>query len=144
MRKFYLATAMFLGLAACGASPNGLLVSPGAEAVGGNLFVETLENGDQILVLDGEVTPDTSYVFQSLAAVDIFIAGHERSIAAEAELGLHSAEDLEFGLSVDRPYWKSFGFEAVNEAAYKVPFNDIWIVSSERAKELRLATEIIR
>ena len=188
MRKLYLATAMFLGLAACGASPNGPLVSPGAEAVGGNLFVETLENGDQILVLDGEVTPDTSYVFQSLAeyteidglviaqspggdllaahqigrtiaakkintavlfscisaCVDIFIAGHERSIAAEAELGLHSAEDLEFGLSVDRPYWKSFGFEAVNEAAYKVPFNDIWIVSSERAKELRLATEIIR
>ena len=188
MRKFYLGTAVLLGLTACGASPNGLLVSPEADAVGGNLFVETLEDGGQVLVLDGEITPDTSYVFQSLAeyteidglviaqspggdllashqigrtiaaekintavlvscisaCVDIFIAGRERSIAESAELGLHSAEDREFGLSVDRPYWRSFGFGAVNEAAYKVPFDDIWIISAERAKELRLATEIIR
>ncbi|NNL17263.1 MAG: hypothetical protein HKP37_00840 [Boseongicola sp.] len=188
MRKFYLASAMLLGLAACGASSNGLLVSPSAEAVGGNLFVETLEDGGQVLVLDGEITPDTSYVFQSLAeyteidglviaqspggdllashqigrtiaaekintavlfscisaCVDVFIAGRERSIAAEAELGLHAAEDREFGLSVDRPYWRRFGFGAVNEAAYKVPFDDIWIITAERAMELRLATEILR
>jgi len=188
MLKYYLATILFLGLAACGVSPNGLLVSPNAEAVGGNLFVETLDDGGQILVLDGEVTPDTSYVFQSLAeyteidglviaqspggdllashqigrtiaangintavlfscisaCVDIFITGRERSIAEDAELGFHSAEDREFGLSVDRPYWRSFGFASVNEAAYKVPFNDIWIVSAERALELRLATEILR
>lgn len=188
MQKYYLASAILLGLAACGASPNGLLVSPEAEFVGGNLFVETLEDGGQVLVLDGEITPDTSYVFQSLAeyteidglviaqspggdllashqigrtiaaqkintavlfscisaCVDVFIAGRERSIAENAELGLHAAEDREFGLSVDRAYWRSFGFGEVNEAAYNVPFNEIWIISAERAKELRLATEILR
>lgn len=52
-------------LAAC-ASPNGLLVSEDATPLGGNLFVETSGQGDRFLVLDGEITPMTSYVFQSL------------------------------------------------------------------------------
>ena len=78
------------------------------------------------------------------ACVDIFIAGEDRSIAPLAELGLHSASDREFGLSVDRPYWKRFGFSEVNEAAYKVPFGQVWIMNAKRARELRLATEILK
>ena len=187
MRNLFLATALMLGLAACGTSQNGILVSPEAESVGGNLFIETLEDGGQVLVLDGEITPETSFTFQVLienaeiegliiaqspggnllaahqigraiqankintavlvscrsACVDVFIAGRERAISTDAELGLHSASDREFGLSVDRPYWDSFGLGAVNEAAYTVPFGAIWIVTAERAKELRLATEIL-
>ena len=187
MRNMYLGAVMLLWLSACSLPSGGVLVSSQAEAVGGNLFIETFEDGDQVLVLDGEITPDTSYVFQSLveyaaieglliaqspggdllaahqigrtieanrintavlvscisACVDVFIAGRERSIAPDAELGLHAAENREFGLSVDRPYWKSFGLSAVNEAAYKVPFGDLWIVSPKRAVELRLATEIL-
>ena len=188
MRKFLLAALASLVLSACGVPTNGLLVSPDAEPVGGNLFVEALKDGGQVLVLDGEITPETAFQFQALleaadvnglviaqspggnllaahqmgraiaasrintavlvscrsACVDIFIAGRERSIAADAELGLHAASDPEFGITIDRPYWKRFGFGAVNEAAYKVPFGQIWIVDADRARELRLATEILR
>ena len=167
---------------------SGLLVSPSAEPVGGNLFVETLTDGGQVLVLDGEITPQTAFQFQALleaadvnglviaqspggnllaahqigraisnsqmntavlvscrsACVDVFIAGRERSISEDAELGLHAASDPEFGITIDRPYWKRFGFGAVNEAAYTVPFGQIWIMDAARARELRLATEILR
>ena len=61
----------------------------------------------------------------------------------DAELGLHAASDPEFGYSVDDPYWRSFGFGAVNDAAYQVPFGAIWVIEAERARELRLATEIL-
>ncbi len=187
MRKLFLGVLISLGLSACGAPVNGLLVSPTAEPVGGNLFVETLGDGGQVLVLDGEITPETAFYFQTIldqadasglliaqspggnllaahqigraiaknrmntavlvscrsACVDIFIAGRERSIAEDAELGLHAASDPDFGFSIDQPYWRSFGFGAVNEAAYKVPFGDIWIIEADRAKALRLATEIL-
>ncbi|MGI9394833.1 MAG: hypothetical protein ACR2OY_09320 [Boseongicola sp.] len=188
MRKFLLATLLSLGLSGCGLPTNGLLVSPAAEPVGGNLFVEALSDGGRVLVLDGEITPETAFQFQALleaadvnglviaqspggnllaahqigraiaesrmntavlvscrsACVDVFIAGRERSIAESAELGLHAASDPEFGITIDRPYWKKFGFGAVNEAAYQVPFGQIWLIDATRARELRLATEILR
>ena len=188
MRKFLLAALVSMGLSACGVATNGLLVSTDADPVGGNLFVETLKDGGQVLVLDGEITPETAFQFQALteavdvnslviaqspggnllaahqigraidnnrmntavlvscrsACVDVFIAGRERSIAVDAELGLHAASDPEFGITIDRPYWKRFGFGSVNEAAYEIPFGQIWIVDANRARELRLATEILR
>ena len=175
-------------LAACAVPQEGILVSPDAQPIGGGLFIETLEDGDQVLVLDGEITGETSFKFQSMlqqadvfgliiaqspggnllaahqigraiadnkintavlvscqsACVDIFIAGVERSIAENAELGLHSASDPEFGYALDQPYWASFGLSAVNDAAYEVPFGAIWIVDANRALELRLATEILK
>lgn len=187
MRKFLLSAVLPLVLAACAPQTGGLLVSPTAEAVGGNLFIETLSDGGQVLVLDGEITPETSYRFQAIleqadvaglliaqspggnllaahqigraiderdmntavlvncrsACVDVFIAGRERSIAENAELGLHAASNPEFGFSVDEPYWSHFGFGDVNAAAYEVPFGKIWVVDAERALQLRLATEIL-
>ena len=178
---------MALSLAACGAPSGGILVSPDARAIGGNLFVEKLSGGGEVLVLDGEITPETAFFFETVlenaevrglviaqspggnllaahkigraiadeglntavlvscisACVDIFIAGQDRSIAPLAELGLHSASDREFGLSVDRPYWKSFGFAEINEAAYTVPFGQVWIMDAQRARELSLATQIL-
>ena len=77
------------------------------------------------------------------ACVDIFITGRQRLIGSEATLGLHSMEDPELGFRIDQPYWASFGFQRVNEAAYKVPFEDMWIIDAKEAKRLRLATEII-
>jgi hypothetical protein len=53
-------------LAACSSPGNGILVSREAVPVGGNLFVETLSGGNQVLVLDGEITPLTSFAFLSL------------------------------------------------------------------------------
>lgn len=184
----FLAALALVSLSACAVPQEGLLVSPDAEPLGGGLFVETLDDGDQVLVLDGEITGETSFRFQSVlqqadvfglviaqspggnllaahqigraiaendintavlvscqsACVDIFIAGKERSIAENAELGLHAASDPEFGYSLDKPYWASFGLSAVNEAAYEVPFGNIWVVDAERALELRLATEILK
>ena len=177
-----------IALTACAVPQDGLLVSPQAEPLGGGLFVETLKDGEQVLVLDGEITGETSFQFQAVlqqadvfglviaqspggnllaahqigraieangintavlvscqsACVDVFIAGRERSIAADAELGLHAASDPEFGYSLDEPYWSSFGLAAVNDAAYKVPFGSIWIVNAEQAVRLRLATEILK
>jgi len=188
MHKFLLAAVSTLVLTACGVPSNGLFVSDAADPLGGNLFVETVSDGGQVLVLDGEITPETAFYFQSLvetsdvdgliitqspggsllashqigrdiarnrintavlvtcysACVDIFIAGRNRTMAEDAELGLHSAAAAEFGYKIDKPYWESFGFGAVNEAAYKVPFDDIWIIDAARARELRLATEILR
>ncbi len=187
MRKFCLSVFAAAGLAGCASTTNGILVSPDAEEIGGNLFVEKLAAGGEVLVLDGEITPETAFFFQSIleqadvrglviaqspggnllaahqigraiadsdmntavlvscisACVDIFIAGRDRSIAPLAELGLHSASDPEFGYAVDKPYWSRFGFEQVNEAAYQVPFGQVWIMNAQRARELRLATEIL-
>ena len=188
MLRFILAVATTLTLAGCGTGMNGLLVSPEAEAVGGNLFVETLDDGGQVLVLDGEITPETSFVFQSLveqaeveglviaqspggnllaahqigrtikrerrntlvlvscisACVDIFVAGTKREMTAMAELGLHSATNRSVSYELDRRYWREMGFPTVNEKAYKVPNNRLWIMDAKRARELRLATNIIR
>ena len=187
MRRLCLLLLTAVSLAACAPSSNGILVSPQAEPVGGNLFVEKLGNGGEVLVLDGEITPETAFFFQSVleqadvrglviaqspggnllaahqigraiadgglntavlvscisACVDIFIAGKDRSMAPLAELGLHSASDPEFGYAVDKPYWTRFGFANVNEAAYQVPFGKLWIMDAKRARELRLATDIL-
>lgn len=173
-------------LSAC-APTGGLLVSETAEPIGGNLFVETSENGDQFLVLDGEITAQTSYAFLALveqadveglviaqspggdllashqigraikergintivlvncisACVDIFIAGSIREMTELAELGLHSATDRDFAYEIDRRYWGALGLERVNEMAYQVPNDKLWIISAKRARELRLATNII-
>ena len=179
-------STLLLLLSACAPS-GGLLVSEAAEPVGGNLFVETSENGDQFLVLDGEITAQTSYVFLALveqadveglviaqspggdllashqigraikergintivlvncisACVDIFIAGNIREMTDLAELGLHSATDRDFAYEIDRRYWGELGFARVNEMAYQVPNDKLWIISAKRAQELRLATNII-
>ena len=174
------------GVSAC-SPPGGLLVSDEANPIGGNLFVETTTNGSRFLVLDGEITAQTSFAFQSLleqveveglviaqspggdllaahqigravkanrintivlvncisACVDIFIAGEVREMMDIAELGLHSATDRDFAYEIDRRYWGELGFSRVNEKAYLVPNNRIWIISAERARELRLATNIV-
>ena len=167
--------------------PGGLLVSEDAKPIGGNLFVETAVDGNKFLVLDGEITARTAFVFQSLldevdveglviaqspggdllaahqigravkanrintiilvncisACVDIFIAGEVREMIDIAELGLHSATDRDFAYEIDRRYWGDLGFSLVNEKVYLVPNNRIWIISPERALELRLATNIV-
>lgn len=184
-RLFVFSTAIAI-LLACAPS-GGLLVSEKAEPIGGNLFVETTDSGDQFLVLDGEITAQTSYAFLSLveqaeveglviaqspggdllashqigrvikergintivlvncisACVDIFIAGKIREMTDLAELGLHSATDRDFAYEIDRKYWGELGFAKVNEMAYRVPNDKLWIVSAKRARELRLATNII-
>ena len=56
-----------LFLAGCAPS-GGLLVSDEADKLGGNLFVEMTEEGDRFLVLDGEITTETSNVFQQVVA----------------------------------------------------------------------------
>ena len=111
-----------------------------AQSPGGNLLA-----AHQIgrAIADNEINTAVLVSCQS-ACVDIFIAGTERSIARTAELGLHAASDPDFGYSIDQPYWASFGLSAVNDAAYQVPFGNIWIVDAERALELRLATEILK
>lgn len=177
---------LFGSVAAC-SPPGGLLVSDTAEPIGGNLFVETSSEGDQYLVLDGEITDRTSYTFLSIveqaeveglviaqspggdllaahqigrainakqintivlvncisACVDVFIAGKIREMTDIAELGLHSATDRDFAYDIDRRYWGELGFSRVNEMAYQVPNNKLWIISAKRARELRLATNIV-
>jgi hypothetical protein len=66
VRKLFQAALLALTVSACAAPQNGILVSPDAEALGGNLFVEKLSGGAQVLVLDGDITPDTSFVFQAV------------------------------------------------------------------------------
>ena len=173
-------------LAGC-APTGGLLVSGGAQDMGGNLFVETTDNGDSFLVLDGEITPQTSFVFQSVvertdvnglviaqspggdllashqigrtikarrmntmvlvscisACVDVFVAGKQREMTDIAELGMHSATNREISYEIDRRYWREMGFSSVNEKAYQVPNNRLWIIDSKRARELRMATNVL-
>lgn len=187
MLRKYATFAFLLTLAAGCAPPGGLLVSENARPIGGNLFIETSSNGDQFLVLDGEITDKTSYAFQSVveqadveglviaqspggdllashqigrairdrgintivlvncisACVDIFIAGRIREMTDIAELGLHSATDRDFAYEIDRRYWGELGFGRINEMAYKVPNDRLWIISATRARELRLATNIV-
>lgn len=77
------------------------------------------------------------------ACVDIFIAGKVREMTDIAELGLHSATDRDFAYEIDRRYWGELGFGRINEMAYQVPNDKIWVISAVRAKELRLATNIV-
>jgi len=184
--RFALISILLAVLAGCSPS-GGILVSDKAENLGGNLFVETANDGSQFLVLDGEITPQTSFTFLALveqsdveglviaqspggnllashqigreikkrgmntvvlvscisACVDIFVAGDRREMTDISELGLHSATDREVSLEIDRRYWREMGFPQVNEQAYQVPNDKLWIVSPKRARELRLATNIL-
>ena len=67
MFRTFALVGIALFLAGC-APTGGLLVSDGADKLGGNLFVETTEEGDRFLVLDGEITTETSNVFQQVVA----------------------------------------------------------------------------
>ena len=182
-----LSALMAAGLLSACAPQGGILVSDSAQPVGGNLFVETAETGDQFLVLDGEITSRTSFAFLSIleqadvdgliiaqspggdllaahqigraikrnnintivlvncisACVDIFIAGDVREMTDIAELGLHSATNRDFAYEIDRRYWGALGFGQVNELAYTVPNDKLWVLDASRARELRLATHII-
>ncbi len=187
MLRLLLSGLLVLVVAGC-APTGGILVSNTAEPLGGNLFVETDKDGDQYLVLDGEITADTSYVFQALtesadmasglviaqspggdllashqigrtirqkrmntlvlvscisACVDVFIAGRNREMTDIAELGLHSATNRDVAYDIDRRYWGELGFGAINERAYSVPNDSLWIISADRALELRLATRVL-
>ncbi len=92
------------------------------------------------------------------ACVDIFVAGKQREMTEIAELGLHSPTvrswvawlpfvdtrpALAQTYAVDQKYWSDMGFPVVNEKAYRVPNDRIWIITPERARELRLATKIL-
>jgi len=186
LHRFALISILLAALAGCSPS-GGILVSDKAQNLGGNLFVETANDGSQFLVLDGEITPQTSFTFLALveqsnveglviaqspggnllashqigreikkrgmntvvlvscisACVDIFVAGDRREMTDISELGLHSATDREVSLEIDRRYWREMGFPQVNEQAYQVPNDKLWIVSPKRARELRLATNIL-
>lgn len=65
MRRLIAGLAMAMALAACEADPAGVYVTEGAVPLGGNLYAERTPGGE-LLVLDGAITPETSYVFQSL------------------------------------------------------------------------------
>ena len=187
LRRFFLTALTALVVSGCAPS-GGLLVSDKAERIGGNLFVETASDGSQFLVLDGEITSETSFNFLALveradveglviaqspggsllashqigreikarrmntivlvscisACVDIFVAGRQREMTEIAELGMHSATERDISYEIARRYWREMGFSQVNEQAYKVPNNKLWIITAKRARELRLATNIIR
>ena len=186
MRRLLSLFTVLFALSACAPS-GGLLVSNDARDLGGNLFIESAKNGGQFLVLDGEITPQTSFVFQSVveqadvnglviaqspggdllaahqigrtikrkrmntlvlvtcisACVDIFVAGRNREMTDIAELGLHSATNRDVSYQIDKRYWREMGFPSINEKAYRVPNNRLWIMDAKRAKELRVATNII-
>ena len=209
-RRFLFFLAI-VALPACAPS-GGFLVSDQAQKLGGNLYTERLGDGGLFLVLDGEITRDTSVVFKNLtdridarglviaqspggnvfaahevgrqikkrrmntvvltscasACVDVFVAGQQREMTDVAELGLHApsvhswyswmsnvpllselpfldeSEALEATYEIDKRYWAEMGFPKINEKAYRVPNNRIWIISPERARELRLATRILK
>ena len=186
LQRFFFFAGLLAIVSACAPS-GGLLVSDAADDVGGNLYVETADDGGQFLVLDGEITERTSFTFLALveqaevdglviaqspggnllashqigreikargmntvvlvscisACVDIFVAGERREMTDIAELGLHSATDRDVSLAIDRRYWREMGFPEVNEKAYLVPNNQLWIIKPRRARELRLATRIL-
>lgn len=187
MYRLLLSAVLVLFVAAC-APTGGVLVSDRARDMGGNLFVESARNGSSFLVLDGEITSETAYVFQALvdqtrveglviaqspggdllaahqigrtikrermntlvlvncisACVDIFVAGSNREMTDFAELGLHSATNRDVSYQLDRRYWREMGFSSINEKAYQIPNNRIWIMDARRARELRVATNIIQ
>ncbi|MCG6882154.1 MAG: hypothetical protein LJE62_00185 [Silicimonas sp.] len=93
------------------------------------------------------------------ACVDVFVAGRQREVFDTTVLGLHSptiggwrallpSQDRDAPLRatylIDRGYWRDMGFPQVNEAAYSIPNSRIWMVNAKRARELRLATNVIR
>lgn len=186
MRRILLGLIAIVTLTACAPS-GGVLVSNDARGLGGSLFVEQSSEGGQFLVLDGPISPETSFVFQAIveqadvrglvitqspggdllaahqigraikrnrmntlvlvncisACVDIFVAGQNREMTDVAELGLHSATNRDVSYQLDRKYWREMGFPTINEKAYRVPNNRLWIMDAERARELRVATRIL-
>ncbi|MEL7460022.1 MAG: hypothetical protein AAFX45_03740 [Pseudomonadota bacterium] len=184
-----LALLTLFGLTACASTaPSGVLVSDRAKHVGGSLFLEPAGDDGFVLILDGRITPETSYAFQRMvqiadinslviaqsvggdlfaahqigdvvsknridtvvlalcysACVDVFIAGDDRVISSVGTLGLHSASDAELGYEMDRAYWGRRGLGNVNEMAYQVAHKELWLIDADRARDLRLATDILR
>jgi hypothetical protein len=186
MRRIFLVLFAIVTLTACAPS-GGILVSNDARGLGGSLFIEQATDGQQFLVLDGPITPETSFVFQAIveqadvqglvitqspggdllaahqigrtikrermntlvlvncisACVDIFVAGKNREMTDMAELGLHSATNRDVSYQLDRKYWREMGFPTINEKAYRVPNDRLWIMDAQRARELRVATRVI-
>ena len=65
MRKFFSLVFALVALTACAPS-SGLLVSEEARDLGGSLFIEPAKGGGSFLVLDGEITPQTSFIFEAV------------------------------------------------------------------------------
>ena len=61
-RQSALISFVLLLLVGC-APTGGFLVSDDAQSLGGNLFVERLDDGGAIMVLDGEIDEETSFAF---------------------------------------------------------------------------------
>lgn len=188
MKRVFAQMLALCALAGC-ASPSGVFVDRHAVEIGGSLFFQPVGSPDSdegLLVLDGPITPETSFSFlytletsnvtgllitQSdggnlvashqvgdairargihttvlgwcySACVNIFIAGDNRLIHKDGQLGLHPASDPEFGYQLSKPYWGKLGLSNVNEAVYSRKTDELWYLSAERAQELRLATEI--
>ncbi len=77
------------------------------------------------------------------ACVDIFVAGRSREMTEIAELGLHAATDTTISYEIDRRYWREMGFPELNEAAYRVPNDSLWIIDAVQAKRMGVATNIL-
>ncbi len=60
-----------------------------------------------------------------------------------AELGLHAATDTNISYEIDRRYWREMGFPELNEAAYRVPNDRLWIIDAVQAKRMGVATNIL-
>ena len=78
------------------------------------------------------------------ACVDVFVAGKQREMTDIAELGMHSATNRDISYEIDRRYWREMGFPTVNEKAYRVPNNRLWVIDARRARELRMATNVLK
>ena len=71
MQRIILGLLICIGLAGCGASvQQSRSLGPGAIPVGGSLYVVHLDSAEYLLFLDGEITGQTSYVFQSIVETD--------------------------------------------------------------------------
>ena len=78
------------------------------------------------------------------ACVDVFVAGKSREMTEIAELGLHAATDTNISYEIDRRYWREMGFPELNEAAYSVPNDRLWIIDAAEARRMGVATSILR
>ena len=71
MRRLFASLLGCILVAGCaGAPPSGQNLGPDAVPVGGALFALPVDGSRYVLFLDGEITSETSYVFQSMVEVD--------------------------------------------------------------------------
>lgn len=119
------------------ADVNALVIT---QSVGGDLFAAH-QMGD--VVSQNRIDTVVLALCYS-ACVDVFIAGNDRVMTPVSTLGLHSASDPELGYAMDRAYWGRRGLGNVNEMAYQVAHDELWLIDADRARDLRLATTIMR